>query len=283
MDKIKQTSNLQEPQPIQKIKPVQKDKNIFKYLFFILLILFLGIIITGYFVLTKKINTLSQQELTSTQTNTVSEITSTPTTVTTITSTEPKESTADSNEWTLYTNHKYGFTLKIPKEIRSMTMKENCEINEPNPVVSFEDQNVVYFAPKYFGCQNKNITTLNSILKGYPNGPYEVRKVYFTKVNNENEINQFIKSKFGSTCRFGDITKSSKNNIFKILISAEPNSLNESDPNFTPNCYVGVTKSFYNSANGSLVIFRLGTEAIFMHPDGSGYYDDIMVNSFEFL
>jgi hypothetical protein len=44
MDKIKQTSNLQKPQPIKKIKPVQKGKNIFKYLFFVSLDLFLIII-----------------------------------------------------------------------------------------------------------------------------------------------------------------------------------------------------------------------------------------------
>jgi hypothetical protein len=271
MDKIKQTSNLQKPQPIKKIKPVQKGKNIFKYLFFVSLDLFLIIIITGYFLLNKKTNNLQQSTSIPIETQTDT------------TSTESKESTTDSNEWSLYTNHKYGFTLKIPKEIRLMTIEENCKIIESNPVVSFEGQNVVYFAPKYFGCQNKKITTLSSILKGYPDGPYEIRKVYFTKVNNQNEINQFIKSIFGSSCKLGEKTKSSKNNVFNISISAEPNSLDESDPKFVPNCYIGMTNSFYNSTNGSLVIFYLGTEAVFMHPNESGYYDYDMADSLEFF
>ena len=76
MDDINQSANFQQPLIPQ---PIQKDKNIFKYLFFVLLILFLGIIITGYFVLTKKINTLSQQIPTQTQTNVINEITITPT------------------------------------------------------------------------------------------------------------------------------------------------------------------------------------------------------------
>ncbi len=94
MDEINQSANFQQPQVSEPVEQsaqqsVQKSKNIFKYLFFVLLILFLGIIISGYFLLTKKINTLSQSTPTSTQTNIVNNTNTTPT----ITINQEQEST----------------------------------------------------------------------------------------------------------------------------------------------------------------------------------------------
>ncbi len=272
MDDMNQSANLQETQISQPIEqpvqqPIQKDKNIFKYLFFALLILFLGIIITLYFVLVKK-------------TNTVSEVTSTPTTVPVVTSTESRESTLTEidDEWNLYTNYKYRFTLKTPKRALFTNTCSTADMIE-EPVNFFENQDTIYFANQYFNekigdsCikQETKITNMNSWqISNLP--------IYVTKVSNDEEIEQFIKLKFGSGCSLGEKTQSGKNNIFNISILGDGKDLDETE---CPINYVIEPK--YNYSKQELLIFIEGQACAFYKNTGYECYIEEIVNSLEFF
>ena len=223
----------------------------YKYLFFITLILLLGVLVGLYFFLNYKdsqSNTVSPDRANSpTQIPTDNKIN--PTLVPTTTSTKSTLTEKDAND-NLYTNNRFGFSLTIPKFVTSSTCGE-----QKFPTMYFESKDIIYLAPESFYLPNpcqKNTTTLEQI-ENKNNYSLSKLKIYAAAVKNDTELEQFIKSKYGSGCSLGGKTQSPTADIYKVKILGDGKDLEESQ---CPINFMVDTK--YNPTKGVVVIFELG-------------------------
>lgn len=301
MEEINQTPENQVAQPIQTPEPI-KNKNVFKILFIISLVVILGIIIAFYFILNNKINQLENKEtatITPTQQVSINNET-VPTAISTIKSTESTLIEKDANN-NLYTNNKFGFSLIIPKTANqgscqkiddSYTLNSSQEI----PLTFFENQDIIYIAGEYFhkltgeqkipqgegylfkfsGCQ-KTSTTFE-LINQKDNYSISSFKIYTADIKNDSELEQFIKSKYGSGCKLGEKTQSKNTDIYDIKILGDGKDLGETK------CPINfMVKTKYNQTKGKLVIFELG-QACNLIKDQKTYncYDNDIVDSLKF-
>lgn len=279
MEDINQTLETQPIQPISTLEPV-KDKNIFKILFIVSLVVILGIIIAFYFILNSKINQSSNKktaEITSvpTQTITNNEIipTSVPAIISTTKSTESTLVEKDANN-NLYTNNKFGFSLILPKTIEESTCQKSegsygLGGNEKVALNFFENGDTVYLAGNYFynvsggkttsagnyiytDCQ-KIESTFDSIDKKAAKGGSDALKIYAANVKSDDELEQFIKSKYGSGCSLGEKTVGEGDfSIVKITGDGKP--LDETK------CVANGMKIDYSQLKNKAVIFEVGQD-----------------------
>ena len=275
---INQSNTLEQP---------TKNNNTYKYLFFISIIILVGVIIGFYLILNNKITQLSNKQtnnLTSTQTKTDQEIITEneiiSTVIPTVVSTEPTLTENDANNY-LYTNNKIGFSLVVPKTFASD--KENCKKVDDSyqaymgiaPVTFFENGDTFYFAGKYFyrltgeqkittgsggayitkfsGCQKEDVS-----LASIKNNSYTtVFKFYTANVKNDNELENYIKSKYGTGCKLGEKTLSS-NGTYSVKILGDGKELGETQ------CPINfMIDTEYNPTKGKVVIFELGQDCSF--------------------
>lgn len=257
--------------------PVQNNKNIYKYLFFIAIIVLLGVVVGFYFLLNNKINKLETKKNIEI-TPTIEEISTIPTktevTPTAIPTTKSTESTLIEKDASnnLYTNNKVGFSLILPKTIEINTCQKSDDSyglggSEKTILNFFENGDIIYLAGNYFynvtggettskgnyiytGCQRIE-STFNSVDQKAAKGGVDALKVYAANVKNESELLQFIKSKYGSACRLGEkVTGEGDFSIVKILGDGKP--LDES------NCQSNGVKVSYSSTKNKVVIFEIG-------------------------
>lgn len=281
--------------------PLQKNNNFYKYLFFIAIVVLLAVIVGFYFLLNNKINKLNITETSTNPTPTIN-----PSSTTTPTSQESTLTEYDSTH-NLYTNNKFGFSLIIPKTVKQAScLKESdsyrlveTKLSEETPLSFFESQDTIYLAVEYFnnltgeekisqgqgyvsrysGC-GKNITTFEQIenRKATYITP-ENLKIYITNVNGDDDIETFIKSKYGSGCVLGEKTSSSHNNIYDIKILGDGKELGESK---CPINFIIETKLSPNK--DKLIIFELG-QACPLYKDFVNFscYDEEILNSLKFF
>ncbi|MFA7676021.1 MAG: hypothetical protein WCY28_01250 [Candidatus Shapirobacteria bacterium] len=286
MENINQIPNLQ---PIQPVEPI-KNPNVFKYLFFISIFVLLGVIIGFYYILNNKIAKLSEEktsEVVTTQENIQ------PTVKPTINQESTLTSLNTNNN--LYTN-KLGFSLTLPKIISIPICQKNegsygLGGNEEVSLNLFEKGDTIYFAGEYFynvtggentpegnfiwtGCQ-KTTNTFEEINKG--NFPSSRMKIYVTNIKDDSELEQFIKSKYGSGCQLGEKTQSTTTGTFDVKILSDGKGLDES---LCPINFAIKTK--YNQNKGKLVIFELGQACNFYNETNKNCDDLDIVNSLKF-
>lgn len=306
MEDISQLPNLQPIQPI----PIIKDKNIFKYLFIVSIFVILAIIIVFYFVLNNKINQLDDKqtaEITSIPTQTITGNIIIPTVVTTIAPTESTLVEKDANN-NLYTNNKFGFSLVIPKTIKQVYCQKTAdtysftdENGEETPLSFFENKDTIYLAGKYFytltGEQKiiqsnggyiskysscpKNITTFDNVQIDISNNPTPSSLarmlIYASNIKNDNELEQFIKSKYGSGCKLGEKTQSTTVGIFDVNILGDGKDLGETQ------CPINFAiKTKFNSIKEKVVIFELGQDCPLYNDFKKSCYDTDIIDSLKF-
>ena len=288
MENINQIPTLQ---PVLTPEPV-KNSNVFKYLFFVSIIVLLGVIVGFYYVLNNKISKLSEEKTT----EVANQITVEPTAKPTI-SQDSTLSSLDINN-NLYTNSKFGFSLIIPKTINGPICEKSEDSygiggSEKRNLTFFENEDTVYLTGNYFykvtggettskgnyiytGCQKETVTLQNFSQK-YNTEITPVLKIYATNVNGDNEIEQFIKSKYGSGCRLGEKTQSNTPGIFDLKILSDGKGLDEST------CPINFAiKTKYEQTKGKLVIFELGQSCNLMKNTSGNCYDLDVVNSLKF-
>lgn len=273
MENINQIPNIQPIEPIQSIPPVQ-NKNIFKILFIVSLIVILGIIIGFYFVLNSKISRLSLIQSNNTvNPQPISTIapTTIPTTIPTIASTESTLVEKDTNN-NLYTNNKFGFSLILPKIIEETTCQKNegsygLGGSEKVNLNFFENGDTIFLAGNYFynvtggettskgnyiytGCQ-KIESTFNSIDQKATKGGTDALKIYATNVKSDDEMEQFIKSKYGSGCSLGEKV-AGEGDFLIVKITGDGKSLDETK------CMSNGVKVTYSQTKNKIVIFEVG-------------------------
>lgn len=307
MDEIKtnQDSVSQSSYSNQPNSSITPKNNTYKYLFFVAIIILLSVIIAFYFVLNNKINQLSNKQTVDTTTTTTQKINTSikisPTSIPTITFTESKLVQKDANN-NLYINNKFGFSLVVPKlATGSIECKKGPDSYIPTyglvPIAFFENDDTIYLAANNFyrvtddrstednpnnpGICEKLKTTFDLIEKDrVSGGNISSLKIYATNIKNDNELESYFKSKYGSGCRLGKKTLSEIPDVYTVEISSDGNDLDESN---CPINFALVTK--YNPIKRKLVIFELGQACNLDKGQsiGSGCNDQEIMKSFKFL
>lgn len=286
--------------------PVQNNKNIYKYLFIGSTFLILGIIIVFYFYLKSKIYELPSFS-TSTPIPTQTEIdqkniVKNETTPTRIPTTKYIESTlAEYNaDNYLYTNNKFGFSLIVPKLTLS-TIECKKEVDSDRPAIGlasvkfFENNETIYLAADNFSRLTGSLKTIDgkNTSSGYGCEKLKTNfeliekdkrfwdyisslKIYATNIKNDNELESYLKSKYGLCSKLEEKTSSS-NDTYSVKILGDGKGLESK----CPHNFAIVTE--YNPTKGKLVIFELG-QACNLRKDYTGGCDDLeIIKSFKFI
>lgn len=296
------TNQIPVSQPSISNLPTQNNKNIYKYLFFIAIVVLLGVIVGFYFLLNNKIKQLETKQIVEI-TPAVEEISTIPTKTEVTPTTKSTESTLvekDANN-NLYTNNKIGFSLIIPKlTLSSIECKKEADSYRPAsglvPVTFFENNETIYLAADNFyhltgeqkiyqgqgyttnfsGCE-KLKTSFDLIEKDrISSANVSSLKIYATNIKNDSELESYFKSKYGAGCRLGEKTLSGKD-TYTVKILGDGKGLDESQ---CPINFAIVTQ--YNPIKGKLVIFELG-QACNLTREYTGGCDDLeIMKSFKF-
>lgn len=269
--------------------------NPYKYLFFITVFILLATVGAFYFVLNNKINQIKSDQIT--HKTSTEEITQTPT-LTPQPTLNKQESTLteyDSN-YNLYTNHKFGFSLLVPKlALSSAECKKTADSYRPSseltPITFFKNKDTIYLAADYFyhltgeqktpegksnfsGCEK--LQTNFNLIENDKMSDIASLKIYTTNVKDDNSLGEYLKSKYGSGCKVGEKTQSSIADVYNVKILGDGKDLGESD---CPINFMVDVK--YNPTKGTVVIFELGQSCNLYQ--GQDCVDSKVVSSLKFL
>ncbi|MBU4380953.1 hypothetical protein L6255_03475 [Candidatus Parcubacteria bacterium] len=200
--------------------------------------------------------------------------------------------------WDLYTNHKYGFSIKVPKKMfhgYGSMCEWKTDSYRPKggivPVKIFEDENV-YISSEYFyeltgetvknsihyysGC-DKVINSL-SYLKDDKYFQQQSWEFVIRDISNDIELENFIKEHYGSGCKLGSQNPSNQSDVFDISIQGDGKDLEETK---CPLNYMTVLK--YYPEKNIAVSWHLGQATTFVADESyQNVYDQKMVESFKF-
>jgi len=178
--------------------------------------------------------------------------------------------------WNLYTNHKLGFSLEIPKI--------NMINGTTGPVETIESGNIVYIT-------SNNLLHYKDVKALAVSDKSEIEKTTGTPwailirggIKNDDDINSFIKSRYGDAC-----SMKSKNNIsgdkelYRVYIET-------TDP--SGGCWLNyITDMLFDGDMGKIANWDIGQSPSFgLLIDGKEYdvpgmgVDGRMINTFQFL
>jgi len=212
-----------------------------------------------------------------------------------ITGTPDTSITTIDNEWNNYSNAKLGFTINYPKT--AVNSQGGCVWSTDSyrpkpsmvPVKIFEDTNAIYInyeysyeltgqtskdgRSKFSGCEQKQITL------EYLRGERRTWNIIVKEVKNDQELEAFIKQRFGAGCLLGEKNPTSQTGVFSVQVKGDGKDLE-----FTtcPLNYMFILK--YAPAIGKAFTFDRGQS--FAFPKDVNYnsvYDDAMEKSFKIL
>ncbi len=202
--------------------------------------------------------------------------------------------------WNLYTNYDLGFTFKFPKS--AFHPNSSCQWIDNSyrtrggivPVSVFEDSNNVYISTEFFyqlsGMnQINNIYTFSSCnriensISNLNNDNYsQIQrswKFYIRTINNDFELENFIKERYGLGCKLGHKNTTNQTGVYDIQILSDGKNPEES------NCFINyITVLKYYSKNNIAVSWDIGQSYSFFADDTFHYqYDQEMLESFQFI
>jgi hypothetical protein len=299
MDEQTQTVTPTDDPLLQTPVPAAPPTNWPKIILFILLgiIVLAGAVYAGMQIAknqtTKTLETSTTEPVTTPTPTKINPITTAPTP----TITKPAQtSTLDSldNTWNLYTNNLLGFSIKIPKtasEYGGVCTNGKLDTGLV-PVKTFSDDLGTYITFEYFyeyptnnNCQ-KTTTNLNIIdqrANQWKNGTGNNLivpgnwHIITTKVDNDNDLENFIKTNYGTGCKIG--AKSlSPSGVYDVKILGDGLDLGTTK---CPINYIYALK--YSPDLHKAATWGIGQAVVF---SSSGYkqeYDSDMVNSFKFI
>ena len=197
--------------------------------------------------------------------------------------------------WDLYTNNKYGFSIKVPKKMfhsYGLMCEWKTDSYRPKtglvPVKIFEDKSI-FITSEYFyeltgetvkdnkhyysGCEK----IINSIANLKDNRYYQQQswELIIKDIYNDNELEKFIQERYGSGCQLGSKISSAQEGVYDIAIKKDGKDFEESN---CPINYITVLK--YYPEKNKVISWHRGQVYTFMG-DG-GEYDQEMVDSFKF-
>lgn len=192
--------------------------------------------------------------------------------------------------WNLYTNAKSGFSIKIPKTV-SPGSHNNCPQDVASPTAIFDDATGAYITvSSFYEFPVNNICpkTINSLAiidhranqwkSGQP-APLFVPvnwHIIVAKVNNDNELDQFIKTSWGNGCKLGAKTLQ-PNGVYNVKINGDGLDLSETK------CPMNFALAFkYSPEFKKAATWGIGQDVTFYSAENGDIYDEEMVNSFVF-
>jgi hypothetical protein len=217
-----------------------------------------------------------------------------------VTLTQPTLTSID-DIWNQYTNPALGFSLKVLKNM--MEYYGQCYYNDKNgdhsyrpqeaavPVKIFEEGNMVYIAAEYIykltgetkqnsrsyfsGC-NKTPNTAETVkdMKNYYSPAWRIQ---INKVSNDNELEQFLKTRYGEGCSLGAQKPTKQTGVFDIEIKGDGKDLGETK---CPLNYMTVVK--YYPAKQKVAAWDIGQACNFYYPTIDTCRDQEMTDSFTF-
>lgn len=213
-------------------------------------------------------------------------------TVPTVLPTQNKISGIDSidNTWSLYTNNKNGFSVKVPKSVAGQE-HNSCPGNYTVPTAVFDDNTGAYVTVNYFYeypvnniCQ-KTTNSLNIIdqrankWKSGQGNPLFVPSnwhIVVAKVENDTELEQFIKTSWGTSCKLGSKTKT-PNGTYDVRVTGDGLDLD------TTKCPINFALAFkYSPEFKKAATWAMGQDITFSSAGYKETYDEEIVNSFKF-
>jgi putative hemolysin len=188
------------------------------------------------------------------------------------------ELVAIDNDWNLYTNNELGFSVKVPKNVFiDNNAQEPVEIIESDNVVYISNQSSLYYEKISDLLANDTDSELSDIekKKGIPWG------MIVRNINNEKELDNFIKEMYGSGCSLGDKKASQQENTYDVTIKGDGLGLDKTKCPINFILHVKYSSEFKKAAIwdiGHDYNFRV-TSAL----DGTGGGDTEMAESFKFV
>ena len=222
--------------------------------------------------------------------------------------TQPSETLSLDETWNQYTNYRMGFSIKVPKTMASLY--GSCKWNEENrdhsyrpelsyvPVSIFEDGDRTYIAGEYyheltgetketsadggtrtFFSECQAITNNLGLLRD-PENHYQTKwEIVATEVHDDDELDSFIKSRYGSGCSLGEKVASGQDGVYDVRIQGDGKDLSET---LCPLNYATVVK-YYPKGN-KVIAWDLGQAPTFgADVSYSVIHDQEMVERFRFL
>ncbi|MDD4937635.1 MAG: hypothetical protein PHX34_01235 [Candidatus Shapirobacteria bacterium] len=187
-------------------------------------------------------------------------------------------------KWTTYKNNKLGFSIKIPESI----MDVNSCPGDIIPIKVFEDENDVYLNYAYLYASEKvssndpkcpscyfNKTICNQKL------PFKIEDVRNEKIwdwrirtaiiNNETELETYIKKEFGSNCSLKEKKESEQIGVYNISINRA-----------NAKCEAPLIVFKYYSKNNKIAYWSIEGGCTFTDYRNEKCLDTEIINSFQF-
>jgi hypothetical protein len=201
--------------------------------------------------------------------------------------------TSIDNTWNLYTNYDNGFSIKVPKvaaEYGGKCVDGKMDV-ETVPVKIFKDTLGAYITFEYFyeyptdnNCQK--ITNSFSIIdqranlwKTNPQNHLFVPSnwhIVTAKVENDSELENFIKVNWGSGCKLGEKTLNSSG-VYDVKVQGDGLDLSETK---CPINFVLALK--YSSELKKVATWGVGQSVVFSANNFQTTYDQEIIGSFKF-
>ncbi|MFA7686111.1 MAG: hypothetical protein WCX95_04925 [Candidatus Gracilibacteria bacterium] len=201
--------------------------------------------------------------------------------------------------WNLYTNNKYGFSIKVPKKMYHSYGSMCTSVDDSYrpkggfvPVKIFENENV-YISSEYFynltgetvrngissysGCEKVTNTLL--VLEDKAYSQQLSWKFVVKDVANDSELNTFVKEQYGSGCEVGAKNISTQEGVYDVSIQADLGDLGKDQ------CFLNyMTVLKYYPEKKEAISWDLGQSSTFAGDKFQQIvYDLEMVKSFKFI
>lgn len=203
-------------------------------------------------------------------------------------------------EWNKYTNHKLGFSIWIPKA--SMNGYGDCEwkgdegdpsyrpVGKMTKLKVFEHKGGAYIAHEYvyelsgktekpdgrtwFSDCNKEMNSVERLKEDKTN----IWHIEVEKITSEEELENFMKRRWGSGCSVGEKTPAEQEGVFNVEIEGDGKSPNESECH---NFFVSFEIRHYPEKQ-KVVTWCRGQDVSFWNEGYKEFYDGEMYKSFKF-
>jgi len=190
---------------------------------------------------------------------------------------EVKQSTLEEidNIWNLYTNRKFGFSIKIPKKSDYWVGGCTWEAGGNSPgkekfsasVGVNEDENSVYISHEYMSMytrKNNEDGTVDVSCKIVPTTLEELKKqrqtyqILVGYAENDQDLESFIQSRFGDACGVGEKTITDKEGVLNVRVKMD------GDSPATSKCFVNyVYRIRYDTNSNKVYTWDIGQEVTF--------------------